>query len=432
MTPAELHARLPGLAPGRRALAEALAQYAKPEQELSVSEWADRYRKVSAESGSRYPGPWATSRTPYLREPMDCLHPDHPARRVTLKFSAQTGKSEIPVNWFGFVVDRAPGTMLLVLPSLDEAIKFIRAKFVRESGGAVPALSASFLANAVVAAVDVLAGVVGSVFAIVADVIGVVEIVFDAVIGVIETVAAVVDTIIAVATVVTDAVDLADFVVSLGQDAYDVVADVRSAAVDLVRDTGAYLDRATGATPEYAERVFEMVRDLGSVMRPRDAVRAFSEAIGQFQDEPVAASAPLSVQQAAANANEARRVFRLAALGGYTEAVIRVPYASRDEGITARADLVELYEAELEVLTGAERAPLFVALSEARNAAVALLSQTIANLAPVVTVSASVSLPSLFWAWRLYQDPTRAGELTARNKVQHPSFFPTSFEALAR
>lgn len=308
----------------------------------------------------------------------------------------------------------------------------IRAKFVRESGGAVPALSASFLANAVVAAVDVLAGVVGSVFAIVADVIGVVDIVFDAVIGVIETVAAVVDTIIAVATVVTDAVDLADFVVSLGQDAYDVVADVRSAAVDLVRDTGAYLDRATGATPEYAERVFEMVRDLGSVMRPRDAVRAFSEAIGQFQDEPVAASAPLSVQQAAANANEARRVFRLAALGGYTEAVIRVPYASRDEGITARADLVELYEAELEVLTGAERAPLFVALSEARNAAVALLSQTIANLAPVVTVSASVSLPSLFWAWRLYQDPTRAGELTARNKVQHPSFFPTSFEALAR
>lgn len=128
MTPEELHARLPGLSHGRRILAEALAQHARPEQELTVSEWADRYRKVSAESGSRYPGDWSTARTPYLREPMDCLHPDHPARRVVLKFSAQTGKSEIPVNWFGFIVDRAPGTMLMVLPSLDEAIKFNRVK----------------------------------------------------------------------------------------------------------------------------------------------------------------------------------------------------------------------------------------------------------------------------------------------------------------
>ena len=51
---------------------------------------------------------------PYLREPMDCLHPDHPARRVTLKVSAQTGKSELGVNWFCFIVDRAPGPMLTV------------------------------------------------------------------------------------------------------------------------------------------------------------------------------------------------------------------------------------------------------------------------------------------------------------------------------
>lgn len=128
MRPEDLHARLPGLARAKTVLAGALARYAEPEEELTVSEWSDRFRKVSAESGSRYPGSWATSRTPYLREPMDCLHPDHPARRVTLKFSAQTGKSEVPVNWFGFIVDRAPGPILIVLPSLDEAIKFNRVK----------------------------------------------------------------------------------------------------------------------------------------------------------------------------------------------------------------------------------------------------------------------------------------------------------------
>jgi phage terminase large subunit GpA-like protein len=59
---------------------------------------------------------------------MDCLHPDHPARRVTLKFSAQTGKSEVGVNWFAFIVDQAPGPMLTVLPTGDEATKYNRVK----------------------------------------------------------------------------------------------------------------------------------------------------------------------------------------------------------------------------------------------------------------------------------------------------------------
>ena len=68
--------------------------------ELTVSEHANLYRLVSPESGSPFPGPWRTDRVPYLREPRDCLHPDHPARRVTLKASAQTGKSELGVNWF--------------------------------------------------------------------------------------------------------------------------------------------------------------------------------------------------------------------------------------------------------------------------------------------------------------------------------------------
>lgn len=126
--PNVLREMFPELPDGRAVLAEAFVRAATPEQELTVSEWADRYRIVAAESGSRFPGPWSTSRVPYLREIMDCLHPDHPARTVTSKASAQSGKTEVPVNWFGFVVDRAPGTMMIVLPSLDEAIKFNRVK----------------------------------------------------------------------------------------------------------------------------------------------------------------------------------------------------------------------------------------------------------------------------------------------------------------
>jgi phage terminase large subunit GpA-like protein len=124
----ELRAEFSQLPHGRKVLFDAMINASTREQDLTVSEWSDRYRKVSAESGSRYPGDWITARVPYLREPMDCLHPDHPARSVRLKFSAQTGKSEVGVCWFGFIVDQAPGSLLTILPSLDEALKYNRVK----------------------------------------------------------------------------------------------------------------------------------------------------------------------------------------------------------------------------------------------------------------------------------------------------------------
>ena len=121
-------ADLPGVADGRRTLFGELSRLAKPEVELTVSEFADRYRVVAAESGSPFPGPWRTDRVPYLREPMDCLHPNHPSRRVTVKASAQTGKSELGVCWFAFIVDRAPAPVLTVLPTGAEAVKYNRVK----------------------------------------------------------------------------------------------------------------------------------------------------------------------------------------------------------------------------------------------------------------------------------------------------------------
>lgn len=124
----EIRAEFPTIAHGRTVLFDALIESARPEEELTVSEWADRYRKISPESGSPFPGDWRTDRVPYLRQPLDCLHPDHPARRVTLKFSAQTGKSEVGVCWFGYIVDRAPGPMLTVLPTGEEAQKYNRVK----------------------------------------------------------------------------------------------------------------------------------------------------------------------------------------------------------------------------------------------------------------------------------------------------------------
>jgi phage terminase large subunit GpA-like protein len=92
----------------------------RPEQPLTVSEWADLHRRLSSKASAE-PGPWRTDRTPYLREPMDCLSSESPVQRVVMMFAAQTGKTEAGSNWLGYVIDHAPGPMLCVQPTIEMA-----------------------------------------------------------------------------------------------------------------------------------------------------------------------------------------------------------------------------------------------------------------------------------------------------------------------
>jgi phage terminase large subunit GpA-like protein len=92
----------------------------RPEQPLTVSEWSDKYRRLSSKASAE-PGPWRTNRTPYLREPMDCLSTTSSVQRVVMMFAAQTGKTESGANWLGYVIDHAPGPMLLVQPTVEMA-----------------------------------------------------------------------------------------------------------------------------------------------------------------------------------------------------------------------------------------------------------------------------------------------------------------------
>lgn len=92
----------------------------RPEAQLTVSEWADSYRLLSSKASAE-PGPWRTSRTPYLQEPMDCLSTSSTVQRVVMMFAAQTGKTEAGSNWLGYVIDHAPGPMLCVQPTVEMA-----------------------------------------------------------------------------------------------------------------------------------------------------------------------------------------------------------------------------------------------------------------------------------------------------------------------
>jgi phage terminase large subunit GpA-like protein len=91
-----------------------------PDPDLTVSEWADRYRFLS-QKASAEPGRWRTDRTPYLREILDSLSPSDPTQRVIFMAGAQVGKTETGNNWTGFVIDMAPGPMMLVQPTVDMA-----------------------------------------------------------------------------------------------------------------------------------------------------------------------------------------------------------------------------------------------------------------------------------------------------------------------
>lgn len=87
-----------------------------PKPRLTVSQHADRYRVLSADSGAVEPGPWRTDRVPYLREIQDALG-DPQYRRVVFKKSSQVGGSELGLNWFQSVVDQAPAPFLVLWPT---------------------------------------------------------------------------------------------------------------------------------------------------------------------------------------------------------------------------------------------------------------------------------------------------------------------------
>lgn len=92
----------------------------RPDPILSVSEWSDEHRVLS-NVGSAEPGRWRTSRTPYLREIQDSLSIMSPIQKVVFIKGAQIGGTEAGNNWIGYVIDHAPGPMMMVLGSLEVA-----------------------------------------------------------------------------------------------------------------------------------------------------------------------------------------------------------------------------------------------------------------------------------------------------------------------
>lgn len=99
-----------------------IAKLAAPPPELTVSQWADAYRRLSPEASAE-PGQWRTSRAPFQREVMDAIN-DPRVQNIVMMFSAQVGKTEVLLNAIGYFVDHDPAPIMLVQPTEQMAEAF--------------------------------------------------------------------------------------------------------------------------------------------------------------------------------------------------------------------------------------------------------------------------------------------------------------------
>jgi phage terminase large subunit GpA-like protein len=97
---------------------EAFLEGLKPETPLTVSEWATKYRLLSSKASAE-PGKYRVERTPFLREPMDLLSSQGEVQRVVLMFASQCGKTELGMNFLGWIVDHSPSSALCVQPTIE-------------------------------------------------------------------------------------------------------------------------------------------------------------------------------------------------------------------------------------------------------------------------------------------------------------------------
>jgi len=166
---------------------------------------------------------------------------------------------------------------------------------------------------------------------------------------------------------------------------------------------------------------------------PGDVVTALDDiltAIGSFVPleaiVPIVAAADATTeptpdaQQAADNAVHLQRLVDRLALANAATQILDVNFDSYDAAASARDSLADGFVTASETAAG----DVFDALTEARGAMVADVTEQAADLPRVRTYTVDRLMSSILLAWELYGDPDRAYEITERNNIAHPGFIP--------
>ena len=108
-------------------IVDALRQL-KPPEDISVSEWAQKYRMLDAKSAAM-PGPWRNDKTPYLTQIMDELN-NYETEEIVFCKCTQVGGTEAELNMLGYIIQQDAAPSMIVYPSdkLGESISENRIK----------------------------------------------------------------------------------------------------------------------------------------------------------------------------------------------------------------------------------------------------------------------------------------------------------------
>jgi phage terminase large subunit GpA-like protein len=102
---------------GYQLVCDAMARGLKPDPNLTVDVWSDRYMVIPKSTGSNEAGPYRTSRTPHAREVMIALSDNHPCKRVVVMGASQMLKTQVGLNWCMASIHQSPSNFLWLVPT---------------------------------------------------------------------------------------------------------------------------------------------------------------------------------------------------------------------------------------------------------------------------------------------------------------------------
>lgn len=115
------------LADARMVAASVIARSWSPPPPADLAAWAAT--NVEFAEDSPFPGKYDPKRFPYFQRILDTLGPDHPAREVALKKSAQIGGTVLAQIFIGGSMDLVPGPMMYVHPTEPNGIRWVKTKW---------------------------------------------------------------------------------------------------------------------------------------------------------------------------------------------------------------------------------------------------------------------------------------------------------------
>ncbi|MGA1979475.1 MAG: terminase gpA endonuclease subunit [Sedimentisphaerales bacterium] len=97
-----------------------------PRKKMTVAEWALNRRVLSPKT-SNYAGSWSHDFTPWAVRIMEKLS-EAGTKQVTVMACVQSSKTEIGLNFFGWIIEESPGPALIVMPREDDTNRRINTR----------------------------------------------------------------------------------------------------------------------------------------------------------------------------------------------------------------------------------------------------------------------------------------------------------------